>query len=87
MKHFTKPGYVFTIAAVICVSSCISSARKSRVGDAWRYPPRLQIALSRESLNDRRVLLEQLLSDYDPNVRVSAAEHLALIKQNIQSMP
>jgi len=47
----------------------------------------LQIALSRESLNDRRVLLEQLLSDYDPNVRVSAAEHLALIKQNIQSMP
>ena len=68
------------LVALISTVSCVSSSRALRGQlDEWVYPPRLQTALSKTE-GDRRALLEQLLRDYEPNVRIVAAENLAAIK-------
>jgi TonB family protein len=71
---------ILVLAALISTVSCVSSSRAVRGQvDEWVYPLRLQTALSKTE-GDRRTLLEQLLRDYEPNVRIVAAENLAAIK-------
>jgi len=45
----------------------------------WQYPERLKVALGRNG-EDRRVALEGLIHDYDPDVRIVASQNLASIK-------
>ena len=81
------PFLIAVLATVSTTISCLSSGRASRNNfGEWLYPQRLQAALSRAE-EDRHVLLEQLLRDYDPNVRIVAAAALADVRSESSIEP